>query len=63
MEKGKLIINAKKGTDTVDVRLYGIISEWTDVNGNRLGDQITQYEGKYKKLNINDYRLHLSIRI
>lgn len=52
MKKGNIIINAKKGTDTVDVRLYGLISEWTDVNGNRLSDQIAQYEGKYKKLNI-----------
>ena len=52
MKKGNIIINAKKGTDTVDIRLYGIISEWTDVNGRRLADEVSQYEGKYKKCNI-----------
>jgi ATP-dependent Clp endopeptidase proteolytic subunit ClpP len=52
MKKGQIIINAAKGSDTVDVRLYGIISEWTDVNGNRLADELAKYEGKYKKLNI-----------
>ena len=52
MKKGQIIINAAKGSDTVDIRLYGVISEWTDVNGHRLADELAKYEGKFKKLNI-----------
>jgi ATP-dependent Clp endopeptidase proteolytic subunit ClpP len=52
MKKGNIIISAKKGSDTVDIYMYGTISEWADFRGTRLAELLNQYESKYKKLNI-----------
>lgn len=48
MKRG-IQIQAKN--DTVNIYLYGYINSW-EVSGKKLVDQLSQYEDKYKKLNI-----------
>ncbi len=52
MKKGNIIILAKQGTDTASIKLYGIIGNWSDVNGNSVAEQIVNLEGQYKNLKI-----------
>jgi len=52
MKHGNIIIEAKKGTSTAEMKLYGIIGSWADINGKSISDQLSKLEGKYETLNI-----------
>lgn len=52
MKHAHLIINAAKGSDTVDLLLYGIIAQWSDANGQQFANLLPQLEKKYKNLRI-----------